>query len=220
MAVEEALFSSSFQAELLPIVRLRRVEGSGGVVARHAVLGDEGGGVGLGVLVEQAVVTHAEADDHVQVRLRLVQQAGLQDGVAHGRPDGFACLRDTDGRLRLSRHLADHRQRFEAVGLQDAGEDACLADEADAVGDAYLVRPYLSGELHDFLHARPLAVAFVFHFGAGHHDVVVARLVVALQCPLPVFLLQVGGGAEFGIGAVLVLAVLCAAIHARVAGGR
>ena len=55
----------------------RRVERGGGVVARHAVLGDEGGGVGLGVLVEQAVVPHAEADDHVQVRPCLVQQARL-----------------------------------------------------------------------------------------------------------------------------------------------
>ena len=113
----------------------------------------------------------------------------------------------------MSGYLADDGIRLETVGAEDAGEDTCLADEPDAVGNADAVCTDFPGELHDLLYAGPLAVAFVFHFRTGNHDVVVAALFVTLQCPLAVFLLQVGGQAEIRISAVFEFAVLCAAVH-------
>lgn len=88
-----------------------------------------------------------------------------------------------------------------------------FADEADAVGNADAVRTDFPGKFHDFLHAGPLAVAFVFHFRTGNHNLAVASLVVTLQRPLAVFLLQIFRGTEIRIGAVFVFAVLCAAVH-------
>lgn len=79
-----ALFPSK---KLLLAIRFGGIECRRRIVTRHTVLGDEGSDIRIRVFVEQAVVSHAETDDHVQVGVCLVQQAGLQNRVAHGGPD-------------------------------------------------------------------------------------------------------------------------------------
>ena len=143
----------------------------------------------------------------------FVQQTGLQNRVAHGGTDAFTLCGDTHRRFGLTGYLADDRVSLEAVGTEDTGKDTGFTDEADAVGNADAVRTDFPGKFHDFLHADPLAVAFVFYFRTGNHNLAVASLVVTLQCPLAVFLLQIFRGTEIRIGAVLVFAVLCAAVH-------
>ena len=60
-------------SELLLIIRPGGVEGSDGVVARHPVFGHQGGHISIGVLVEEAVVSYAQADDYIQLSFRLIQ---------------------------------------------------------------------------------------------------------------------------------------------------
>ena len=199
--------------KLLPVIRICRIQRCRRVIACHTVLGYEGSDVSIRVFVEQAVVSHAETDYHVQVGMCFVQQTGLQNRVAHGGADTFTLCGDAHRCFGLTGYLADDRVSFEAVGTEDAGKDTGFADEADAVGNADAVRTYFPGKLHDFLHAGPLAVAFVFHFRTGNHNLAVAPLVVTLQCPLAVFLFQVICRTEIRVGAVFVFAVLCAAVH-------
>lgn len=68
--------------KLLPVIRICRIQCCRRVIACHTVLGHEGGDVGIRVFVEQAVVSHAETDYHVQVGMCFVQQTGLQNRVA------------------------------------------------------------------------------------------------------------------------------------------
>lgn len=128
--------------KLLPVIRIRRIQYYCRVITRHTVLGHEGGDVGIRVFVEQAVVPHAETDDHVQVGMCFVQQTGLQNRVAHGGTDAFTLCGDTHRRFGLTGYLADDRVSLEAVGTEDTGKDTGFTDEADAVGNAiWKVRP-------------------------------------------------------------------------------
>ena len=137
-----------------------------------------------------------------------------ESGLHMAAPMLSHCAGDTHRRFGLTGYLADDRVSLEAVGTEDTGKDTGFTDEADAVGNADAVRTDFPGKFHDFLHAGPLAVAFVFYFRTGNHNLAVASLVVTLQCPLAVFLLQIFRGTEIRIGAVLVFAVLCAAVYA------
>lgn len=145
--------------KLLPVIRICRIQCCRRVIACHTVLGHEGGDVGIRVFVEQAVVSHAETDYHVQVGMCFVQQTGLQNRVAHGGTDAFTLCGDTHRRFGLTGYLADDRVSLEAVGTEDTGKDTGFTDEADAVGNADAVRTDFPGKFHDFLHAGPLAVA-------------------------------------------------------------
>ena len=59
------------------VVAVRRVEGRDGVVHEDTVLHDQRRGHGLGVLVKQAVMPHAQAHDDVQLRALSVEQLRL-----------------------------------------------------------------------------------------------------------------------------------------------
>ena len=202
------------EGELLFVVGGGGVEGGGGVVAGDAVFGDEGGYVGVGVAVEEAVVAYAEADDDIEVGVGLIQETGLEDGVAHCGTYLLAFCRDAHGGLRTAFDLADYGIWFEAVGPKDAGKYTSLIDEAYAVGDAYLTGTYATGEFHDFLHTGPLTVAFIFDFGTCYHYVVVAIFVIAFRCPERIFFREVRGQAEIRVCPCLELAVLSAAVYA------
>ncbi len=171
-------------AEFLFVVGAGGVEGGGRVVAGHAVLGDEGGHIRVGVAVEEAVVAYAESYDDIQVSACPVQETGLEDGVAHGRTYAFTFSRNAHGGLCTALYLADDCVWFEAVGPQDTGEDTGFVDEAYAVGYTYLAGADLTGEFHDFLDTGPLAVAFKFNFRTCYHDLTVPVLIITFQGPL------------------------------------
>lgn len=199
--------------EFLAVIRVGCIERSSRIVACYPVFGHEGSDVCIGVFVEQAVVPYAQADDYIQVGSGFIEQACLEDGVAHGCTDAFTPGRNAHRGLGLTGYLANHRVGLKAVGAQDAGEDTRFVDKPDAVGYADTSGVDFSGKLHDFLHACPLAIAFVFHFGAGYHYLPVVTLVISGQCPLSVIVAQVVGRAEVGISPILVFAILCATVH-------
>ena len=211
---EWGLCGEASEGELLFVVGGGGVEGGGGVVAGDAVFGDEGGYVGVGVAVEEAVVAYAEADDDIEVGVGLIQETGLEDGVAHCGTYLLAFCRDAHGGLCTAFDLADYGIWLEAVGPKDAGKYTSLIDEAYAVGDAYLTGTYATGEFHDFLHTGPLTVAFIFDFGTCYHYIVVAIFVIAFRCPERIFFREVRGQAEIRVCPCLELAVLSAAIYA------
>ena len=73
------------------VVEAGAVEGRHGVVPRHPVLGDQGGGGRLRVAREEHVVSDAQAHDHVQLAAGAVEQFRLRDRVAdrlEGAGDG------------------------------------------------------------------------------------------------------------------------------------
>ena len=150
--------------KLLPVIRIRRIQCCRRVITRHTVLGHEGGDVGIRVFVEQAVVSHAETDDHIQVGMCFVQQTSLQNRVAHGGTDAFTLCGDTHRRFGLAGYLADDRVSLEAVGTEDTGKDTGFTDEADAVGNADTVRTDFSGKLHGFPARGSTGSNLVFHF--------------------------------------------------------
>ena len=130
--------------------------------------------------VEQTIVPYAQADDYIQVGSGFIEQACLEDGVAHGCTDTFAPGRNAHRGLGLTGYLANHRVWLKAVGAQDAGEDTRFVDKSDAVGYTDTSGVDFSGKFHDFLHACPLAIALVLHFSTGNHNFAVVAFVVAL----------------------------------------
>jgi len=110
---------------------------------------------------EEAVVAHAQADDHVELAARAVEQLGLRDRVADrlevARPYLLLVL-EADFLLRHAAVLARDRRDFKAVALQDCAEDARQVDEADAGRDADLLEAHLARELADLLDPGPLAI--------------------------------------------------------------
>lgn len=62
-----------FIVRIFPVIRFSRIKCCHGVVAGHTVFGDKGGDIGFGIFVEQAIMSHAQADDYVQVGVCLVQ---------------------------------------------------------------------------------------------------------------------------------------------------
>ena len=159
-------------------------------------------------------MAYTEADDDIEVGVGLIQETGLEDGVAHCGTYLLAFCRDAHGGLRTAFDLADYGIWLEAVGPKDAGKYTSLIDEAYAVGDAYLTGTYATGEFHDFLHTGPLTVAFIFDFGTCYHYIVVAIFVIAFRCPERIFFREVRGQAEIRVCPCLELAVLSAAVYA------
>lgn len=200
--------------QLFLVVGVGGVEGSGRVVTGDAVFCDQGGHIGFGIAVEETVVSHAEADHYVEIGLGLVQETGLEDGVAHCGTYFFALRRDAYRSLGTAFDFADHGVGLEAVGSEDSGEDSCFVDKAYAVGYTDLAGSDLTGEFHYFLYAGKAAIAFIFHFGTGYHYVVVSVLVISFECPSGVFFRKVCGQTEVRICLCLEFAVLCAAIDA------
>ena len=216
--IERDYFDVKLQAKLLLVIGSGGIEGSYRIVAGDTIFSDEGGDVGVGVAIEEAIVTDTEANDYVEIGVCLVEQAGLKDGVAHGGTYLLALGGDADGGLGFAGYLANDGVGLKTIGTKDAGKGAGFVYEADAIGYAYLVSANLAGKLHDFLYACPLTIAFVLYLGTGYHDVVVATFVVSLDGPLEIFITQVNGGAKLRIGTVLELAILCATIDTTMEG--
>ena len=202
------------EGELLFVVGGGGVEGSGRVVACNAIFCYQGGHIGLGVAVKETVVAYAEADHYVEIRLGLVQEAGLEDGVAHCGTYLLAFGRDVHGGLCTAFDLADYGIWLEAVGPKDAGKYTSLIDEAYAVGDAYLTGTYATGEFHDFLYPCPLAVTFVLDFCTRDHYVMIPVFIIAYRRPLRILIGEIRGQTEIRVCPCLELAVLSAAIYA------
>ena len=118
-------------------------------------------------------MAYAEADDDIEVGVGLIQETGLEDGVAHCGTYLLAFGRDAHGGLCTAFDLADYGIWLEAVGPKDAGKYTSLIDKADAVGYTYLLSSYLTGKLHYLLNSCPLTVAFIFHLSTRNHHIMV-----------------------------------------------
>ena len=75
----------SLNPQFLLIIRPRCIKGCCRIIARYPVLCNEGGDICVGVAVEEAVVADAQADDDIEIGAGLVQEAGLEDRIAHCR---------------------------------------------------------------------------------------------------------------------------------------
>ena len=198
--------------QLFLVVGVGGVEGSGRVVTGDAVFCDQGGHISFGIAVEETVVSHAEANHYVEIGLGLVQEACLEDRVAHCGTYFFALRRDAYRSLGTAFDFTDYGVGLKAVGSEDSGKDSCFVDKTYAVGYADLAGSDLTGEFHYFLYAGKAAIAFILHFSTGHHYVVVSVLVISFECPSGVFFRKVCGQTEVRICLCLEFAVLCAAI--------
>lgn len=58
--------------EFLLVVRMRSIQRCGRIMAGNAVLGDQSCDICIGIAIEQAVVAHTEADDHIEICLCLI----------------------------------------------------------------------------------------------------------------------------------------------------
>ncbi len=90
---------------------------------RQPVLDGQNGDRRLGVLEKKGIVAHTEPQEDVEIGLGLVQNQGLQNGVAHGlvgRADAdLLVIRKTDGFLRYGASLADDGYDLEPLVLKD-----------------------------------------------------------------------------------------------------
>ena len=66
------------------------------IMSEYPVLRYHRSGDRLGIFIKQAVVSHTQSDDNVQVRLRMVQHLRLKDRIAHIDPDFIAFFRNSD----------------------------------------------------------------------------------------------------------------------------
>ena len=144
--------------------------------------------------------------------MRLIEKASLKNRITHGSTYLLALGWDADRGFGFTGYLTNDRVWLKTISTKDASKGTSFVYKADAIGYTYLVSAYLAGKLHDFLYACPLTIAFVLHLGTGYHDVVVTIFVIALESPLEIFIAKVYGRAKLGIGAVLELTILCAAI--------
>lgn len=117
--------------KLLPVIRICRIQRCRRVIACHTVLGYEGSDVSIRVFVEQAVVSHAETDYHVQVGMCFVQQTGLQNRVALAE----SAVRESEENLRMQTShyksgITSLSELLDAQGLYQKSRnrysDACI----------------------------------------------------------------------------------------------
>ena len=75
-----------FFVEQAAVVESGLIQRAHRIVRHHAVFGDKRRGSRLGILIKQAVMSDTQADDHIELRLRLVQQLCLHNRITHNRP--------------------------------------------------------------------------------------------------------------------------------------
>ena len=71
--IERDYFDVKLQTKLLLVIGSGGIEGSDRIVASYAIFGDKGGDVGIGVAIKEAIVTDTEANDDVEVGVRLIE---------------------------------------------------------------------------------------------------------------------------------------------------
>ena len=108
------------------VVGLRRVQGCRRIVARHSVLGYQGGHKGFRIFVEQTVMAYAQAHDDVELGARFVEQRRLSDRIAHVLPHGVALFVDAYIGLRHCTHFADCAVDVKIVAAQDFSKNPAL----------------------------------------------------------------------------------------------
>ncbi len=119
---------------------------------------------------KETVVSHAETDNNVQPCPCPAQQLRLGDWVAQGfilpRVDFFLVL-ETNLLLGNGPNLAANTADPETIGFQDFLKEGGFMHETHAGGNPQVGDIEPAGEFHDFLHARPLAIASCFHLGCS-----------------------------------------------------
>ena len=114
---------------------------------------------------EHAVVANAESHDDVELATMGIEHPCLGQGIAQRFELAgayFFLVGKSEFFFWNAAVLARDRDHFKAVTLEYGAKHVCVVDETDAVRDTDLPVAHLLREMHDFLHARPLAIAFRF----------------------------------------------------------
>ena len=133
------------------------------IMSEYPVLRYHRSGDRLGIFIKQAVVSHTQSDDNVQVRLRMVQHLRLKDRVAHIDSDLVAALRNPNVRFGRGACLTGNPEYCKAALAEDRRQSPALLQEPHAGSDADLLRPDSLRESHDLLNPCILAVMVTFH---------------------------------------------------------
>ena len=167
----------------------------------HAVLDDHDGGRNLAVTQEQRIVTDAQADDDIEVAAVRGERFRLHDRVAHGLVAAAAVelflVRHADLGLVLCTDLAADREIFDALCLENTGEDGSLSHQTDAGRDADLFITHALDELDGFLDTGQAAVKLAFNARGGAGNQTLFRVIaVDFKCFLEQCLIYVRRQAE------------------------
>ena len=111
------------------------------IMSEYPVLRYHRSGDRLGIFIKQAVVSHTQSDDNVQVRLRMVQHLRLKDRVAHIDSDLVAALRNPNVRFGRGACLTGNPEYCKAALAEDRRQSPALLQEPHAGSDADLLRP-------------------------------------------------------------------------------
>jgi len=105
-----------------------RVQHRARVVAGEEVLRGKRRDGRIGVLAEEGVVSHAYAHEDVQVRLRLVEEQRLHDGIADDASFAASCRGlEVEVGPPVAFELAANRLDTKARLFEQLGQDARLA---------------------------------------------------------------------------------------------
>ena len=141
-------------------------------------------------------MAHTQTQTDVKLRLGLIEQLGLGDGVAHGLPyqlflegrtlhmvvgGGQGLLGKAGLPLGDAAGLAAHGHHLEPLLAQDALYNGGLLVQAHAEAHPQSGIAHTVGKLCHLPQAGPLAIAQRLDGGAGQEEVVVLRLGVFLQ---------------------------------------
>ena len=151
-------------------------------MTKHAVFSNQDRGGCLRMHEEQAVMPHAQADNHIELGSSLCQYFRLGDRVANrfvfARMD-LLIIPQTDALFRNRAHLTADTEYLELVGKEDLGGDPGFLDEPNAMSNSQSFCTDAASIVHDIFDARPAHVTGGFSLGSSDRQLVQLILLVA-----------------------------------------
>ena len=136
---------------------------------------------------KQGIMSDAQTNHDVEIAAVRGKRLGLHDRVAHGLVSAAAVelflVRHADLGLVLCTDLAADREIFDALCLENTGEDGSLSHQTDAGRDADLFITHALDELDGFLDTGQAAVKLAFNARGGAGNQTLFRVVaVDFKC--------------------------------------
>ena len=130
----------------IPVIAVRSVECAEWVMRKNLILDSEYRCRSLRIPEKQRIMADAQTERNIEIRVAVVEQLRLSDGVAHGVSAVFNALM----RLVDPTDLADDRFHGKVMSFEDRSQNLCFFNKTHAERNAELLKAAAVSEIDNF----------------------------------------------------------------------